>query len=146
MEKEKKTERLLLRLTPTEKRIVTYHANLMNVSVNEYIELTIRRKRIVICEDIPQLISQIQRIGNNINQIAAIANTNQYISVNNVEAVKEKMEELRKLLNSFIDFIAAPEKDYLQNDTAKLAEILENMNISMRSMNNRLLNIENKIE
>ena len=82
MERERKTEKLLLRLTPTEKRNVAYHAQLMNVSVNEYISLLIRRKRIVICENIPELIYQIQKIGNNINQIAAIANTNQYISKN----------------------------------------------------------------
>ena len=62
MEKETKTERLQLRLTPMEKRNVAYHAQLMNVSVNEYISLLIRRKRIVICENIPELIYQIQKI------------------------------------------------------------------------------------
>ena len=81
MEKETKTERLQLRLTPMEKRNVAYHAQLMNVSVNEYISLLIRRKRIVICENIPELIYQIQKIGNNIIFILSHIK-NLYLSIN----------------------------------------------------------------
>ena len=90
MDKERKTEKLLLRLTPTDKKNISYHANLMNVSVTEYISLCIRRKRIVICEDFPDLIYHLSKIGTNINQIATIANTNQYISITNVEEVKQR--------------------------------------------------------
>lgn len=145
MEKEKKTEKLLLRLTPTDKKNVSYHAKLMNVSVNEYISLTIRRKRIVICENFPELIYQLSKIGNNINQIATIANTNQYISVSNVGEVQKIMEKCYKLLEDFISFIAEPEKDYLQNDTAKMAELLEQACHSIQAINSRLVAIENKI-
>lgn len=146
MEREKKTESLLLRLTPTDKRNVSYNAKLMNVSVNEYIALAIRRKRIVICDSFPDLIYHLSKIGNNINQIATIANTNQYISVNNVEAVKKLMEDCYEKLNDFISFIAEPEKDYLQNDTSKISEILGELKTSIQSINSRLIEIENKIE
>ena len=141
MERERKTEKLLLRLTPTEKRNVAYHAQLMNVSVNEYISLIIRRKRIVICENIPELIYQIQKIGNNINQIAAIANTNQYISINNVSEVERLMKECYNLLNGFIDFISEPEKNYLQNDTSKISEQLESIITSIQIMNKQIAEI-----
>ena len=141
MEKETKTERLQLRLTPMEKRNVAYHAQLMNVSVNEYISLLIRRKRIVICENIPELIYQIQKIGNNINQIAAIANTNQYISINNVSEVERLMKECYNLLNGFIDFISEPEKNYLQNDTSKISEQLESIITSIQIMNKQIAEI-----
>ena len=141
MEKETKTERLLLRLTPMEKRNVAYHAQLMNVSVNEYISLLIRRKRIVICENIPELIYQIQKIGNNINQIAAVANTNQYISINNVSEVERLMKECYNLLNGFIDFISEPEKNYLQNDTSKISEQLESIITSIQIMNKQIAEI-----
>lgn len=141
MEKETKTERLQLRLTPMEKRNVAYHAQLMNVSVNEYISLIIRRKRIVICENIPELIYQIQKIGNNINQIAAVANTNQYISINNVSEVERLMKKCYNLLNSFIDFISEPEKNYLQNDTSKISEQLESIITSIQIMNKQIAEI-----
>ena len=141
MEKETKTERLQLRLTPMEKRNVAYHAQLMNVSVNEYISLLIRRKRIVICENIPELIYQIQKIGNNINQIAAVANTNQYISINNVSEVERLMKECYSLLNGFIDFISEPEKNYLQNDTSKISEQLESIITSIQIMNKQIAEI-----
>ena len=141
MERERKTEKLLLRLTPTEKRNVAYHAQLMNVSVNEYISLLIRRKRIVICENIPELIYQIQKIGNNINQIAAVANTNQYISINNFSEVERLMKECYNLLNGFIDFISEPEKNYLQNDTSKISEQLESIITSIQIMNKQIAEI-----
>ena len=141
MEKETKTERLQLRLTPMEKRNVAYHAQLMNVSVNEYISLLIRRKRIVICENIPELIYQIQKIGNNINQIAAVANTNQYISINNVSEVERLMKECYNLLNGFIDFISEPEKNYLQNDTSKRSDQLESIFASIQMINKQIAEI-----
>lgn len=141
MEKETKTERLQLRLTPMEKRNVAYHAQLMNVSVNEYISLLIRRKRIVICENIPELIYQIQKIGNNINQIAAVANTNQYISINNVSEVERLMKECYNLLNGFIDFISEPEKNYLQNDTSKISDQLESIFSSIQIINKQIAEI-----
>ena len=141
MEKETKTERLQLRLTPMEKRNVAYHAQLMNVSVNEYISLLIRRKRIVICENIPELIYQMQKIGNNINQIAAVANTNQYISINNVSEVERLMKECYNLLNGFIDFISEPEKNYLQNDTSKISDQLESIFSSIQMINKQIAEI-----
>ena len=141
MEKETKTERLQLRLTPMEKRNVAYHAQLMNVSVNEYISLLIRRKRIVICENIPELIYQIQKIGNNINQVAAVANTNQYISINNVSEVERLMKECYNLLNGFIDFISEPEKNYLQNDTSKISDQLESIFSSIQMINKQIAEI-----
>lgn len=70
----KKTERIEIRLNQEEKKNIAFHSKLMNISMSEYILLNIRRKRIVICENFPELIYQISRIGNNINQIAAIAN------------------------------------------------------------------------
>ena len=146
MDKEKKTEKLLLRLTPTDKKNISYHANLMNVSVTEYISLCIRRKRIVICEDFPDLIYHLSKIGTNINQIATIANTNQYISITNVEEVKQLMQKCYTELNNFIAIVAEPEKDYLQNDTEKISELLSQLTDSVKSINVRLIKIEEHLK
>lgn len=146
MDRERKTEKLLLRLTPTDKKTISYHAKLMNVSVTEYISLCIRRKRIVICEDFPNLIYHLSKIGTNINQIAAIANTNEYISLNNVEEVKRLMQQCYDLLNQFITFIAEPENDFFQNDTEKISETLSDLAVSVKSINMRLIKIEEKLD
>lgn len=146
MENERKTEKLLLRLTPTEKQNIAYHAKLMNVTMTEYISLCIRRKRIVICENFPDLIYQLSRIGNNINQIAAIANSNQYVSIKNVNEVKSLMDKCYEAMNDFISFIAEPENDYLKNDSSKISELLGELSNSLKSMNNRLIKIESKMD
>lgn len=146
MSTEKKTEKLLLRLTPTDKQNVSYHADLMGISVNEYISRCIRLKRIVICENFPDLIYHLSKIGTNINQIAAVANTNEYISVKNVEEVKSLMQECYSVFESFLSFITEPEKDYLQNDTERISKMLSELSISVNSINKRLLKIENHLE
>ena len=129
-----------------ESKNISYHANLMNVSVTEYISLCIRRKRIVICEDFPDLIYHLSKIGTNINQIATIANTNQYISITNVEEVKQLMQKCYTELNNFIAFVAEPEKDYLQNDTEKISELLSQLTDSVKSINVRLIKIEEHLK
>ena len=93
MSSEKKSECLLLRLTPSDKQKASHNANLLGISMNEYIVRCIRLKRIVICENLPELIYHLGKIGTNINQIAAVANTNEYVSVNNVEEVKKLMKD-----------------------------------------------------
>ena len=111
MSSERKTDSMLLRLTPTEKQKIAYHADLMNISRNEHVSLCIRRKRIVICENFPELIYQLSKIGNNINQIAAVANTNKYISEKSIQEIKSLMLKCYDLMNEFISFIAEPEND-----------------------------------
>lgn len=145
MSSEKKTDSMLLRLTPTDKKTIAYHADLMNISRTEYVSLCIRRKRIVICENFPDLIYQLSKIGNNINQIAVVANTNKYISERSIQEVKNLMMKCYDLMNDFIAFIAEPENDYLKNDTSKVSELLGEFSNSLNSINARLIKIENKI-
>lgn len=145
MSTEQKTERLNLRLSLADKQNVMYHAKLMHLSANEFIELCIRRKRIVICENFPELIYQLSKIGNNINQIAAVANKNQYISATNIEEIKNLMNKCYDLMNSFIDFISEPENDFLRSDTSKVSEFLVELLNSVESMNNRLIKIEQRL-
>lgn len=146
METEHKTEKLLLRLTPSEKLTISRNAKLMNVSMTEYVSLCIRRKRIVICENFPDLIYHLSKIGNNINQIAAIANSNQYISINNVSEVKALMEECVNVMNDFISFIAEPESGYEKGNSFKNSELLTEISNSIKIINNRLMKIENHLD
>lgn len=143
MSHSKKNERIYLRASEQDKKNISYHAELMNISMNEYILLCVRRKRIVICENFPELIYQLSKIGNNINQIATIANTNKYISEDSISEVKNLMTKCYDAMNDFISFIAEPENDYLRNDTSKVSELLGEVSNTLNSINARLIKIEN---
>lgn len=144
MEKENKTERLQLRLTPTDKKNIEYFSEKMNLTMSEFVTLTLRRKRIIICENLPELISQIQRIGNNINQIVRVANTNQYVSIKNVDEVKKLMAECRNLLKAFVDYYG-DSSDESDSEAVKY-EALDEIKVALRMMNNRLETLEKKLE
>ena len=97
MEQERKTENLHLRLTPTEKEIITQNAALLNVTVNRFITNCITRKRIVVCEGLPDLITALSKIGNNINQIARMANSTRHITTSSINEVEKLMEDCRAM-------------------------------------------------
>ncbi|MBQ6387773.1 MAG: plasmid mobilization relaxosome protein MobC [Ruminococcus sp.] len=105
---------------------------MMNLSISEYFTFVLNKKRIVICEDSRELVNQIMRIGNNINQIAAVANKNRYISNHSISEVKGMVEECRDSLIEFISFIYESEPDYTQNDSVKNAIILEEIVTTLR--------------
>ena len=144
MSQERKTERLELRLTPTDKKNAAYHADLLGISLNEYIARCIRLKRIVICENFPALIYHLGKIGTNINQIAAIANKNEYISVSNVEEVKKLMKDCYGKFEELLNYIYESEND--GSPTDNISEILTELNTSVKMMNRRLQKIEKQLD
>lgn len=102
MKKEAKSYRIYIRVSEAEKAEIAYQAALNNMSISEYILKCVRRKRIVVCENFPELLYQLSALGNNLNQIAAIANTNKYISSNQIESAKIFYPTVTiKCLNSF---------------------------------------------
>lgn len=138
MSTETKSEQVHLRISKTEKQTIAYNASLMNISISEYILLCVRRKRIVVCENFPDLIYEMSRIGNNINQIAAIANTNNYISEKSVDEAKQLLRECRGEMNNFISFIVEPEQEFKNEGDIRLADIMNEINNSLKSINLRL--------
>ena len=146
MSQERKTERLDLRLTPSDKQKASHNANLLGISMNEYIVRCIRLKRIVICENLPELIYHLGKIGTNINQIAAVANTNEYVSVNNVEEIKKLMKDCYGKFEDLLLFITEPENDGAQNGTGNIAETLLELTVAVRTMNKRLQKIEKHLD
>ena len=146
MSSEKKSECLLLRLTPSDKQKASHNANLLGISMNEYIVRCIRLKRIVICENLPELIYHLGKIGTNINQIAAVANTNEYVSVNNVEEVKKLMQDCYGKFEDLLSFVYEPEDDGAQNGTGDIAEMFSELTVAVRTMNTRLKKIEKHLD
>lgn len=146
MNNSKKTERIEIRLNQEEKKNIAFHSKLMNISMSEYILLNIRRKRIVICENFPELIYQISRIGNNINQIAAIANKNEYISEKNINEVKYLIGKCYELIQEIISVIAEPADDYLKSDPSLLSDMLSDIMNNIKSLRLEINDLKNRID
>ena len=53
-------------------------------------------------EDRQKLMHELSAIGNNINQIAQMANTNLFISKSDVQDVKEQLRQIQQLLLQYI--------------------------------------------
>ena len=100
----------------------------------------------MICENLPELIYHLGKIGTNINQIAAVANTNEYVSVNNVEEVKKLMQKCYGKFEDLLSFITEPENDGAQNGTGNIAETLSELTVAVRTMNKRLQKIEKHLD
>lgn len=120
----RKSERLEIRLTPEEKQKISYNAQLMGISKAEYISLCLRRKRIVVCKDFPDLIYHLYKIGNNINQIATVANTNKQISQDSINEVHSLMMSCYGKLTEFVSYITEPESS-LNSATDRMPEMIE---------------------
>ena len=99
MNKENKTEQLLIRITPTEKKNIQAKAATAHMSVSCYIVKLSEDKKIIVAEKIPQLLYEFAKIGTNINQVAKIANSQKFVNNELLATVDEKMDELKKAKN-----------------------------------------------
>ena len=95
---ENKTERIVIRVSPTEKKEIEEKAKLANQSVANYLITLSKNQRIVVAKKMPRLITEINKIGVNINQITATANSTKYVSK---EILLKVREELTKMIIRF---------------------------------------------
>ena len=70
----KKNIKVTVRLTPIEYEALKSKCSKARVSLSEYIRVTIKDKDVYIIEGVPELLLELNRIGNNINQIARAVN------------------------------------------------------------------------
>ena len=94
-----KLARIDLRMTPEEKENLKSKAAEAHMTVSKYILHLSQTKRILLKDDIAELTVEISRIGNNINQIAHIGNTQKFVykaQLNDVMKHLQEIEELQK--------------------------------------------------
>lgn len=100
--KEDKTERIFIRVSPTEKKKIEEKAKAANKSVARYLTDLSENRKIVDTSKLPPLILEIRRIGVNINQIAAVANTQKYINKELLAKVDNNQKEVISLLQQIL--------------------------------------------
>ena len=93
---------VLIYLSDTEKQHLVKQAALAGVNVGAFIRKLIMGKEIRPRppDEYVRLLREINAIGNNINQIAHIANARQYISEDKIETVLQMQNDIMRLVRS----------------------------------------------
>lgn len=126
-----RTERIFIRVSPTEKKKIEEKAALVNKSVANYLIDLSDNSKVIDTKIIPTLILDIRRVGTNINQIAAIANSQKYINKPLLLKVIEHEKEIAGLLRQILEEVYNTEEHTLQGLEVKIDKLkntVERMN------------------
>ena len=126
-----RTERIFIRVSPTEKKKIEEKAALVNKSVANYLIDLSETSKVIDTKIIPTLILDIRRVGTNINQIAAVANSQKYINKPLLLNVIEYEKEIAGLLRQILEEVYNTEEHTLQGLEVKIDKLkntVERMN------------------
>lgn len=100
---EKKNSRIYFRCSAKDKENLKNKAKLANMNMSEYIISLSENKKIFVIDGVPELMTAINRIGTNINQVAAVANTHRFVNENQLEKILKEMKDVNKIMNTILD-------------------------------------------
>ena len=126
-----RTERIFIRASHTEKKKIQENAALVNKSVANYLIDLSENSKVIDTKIIPTLILDIRRVGTNINQIAAVANSQKYINKPLLLKVIEHEKEIAGLLRQILEEVYNTEEHTLlglEIKIDKLKNTVERMN------------------
>ena len=126
-----RTERIFIRVSPTEKKKIEEKAALVNKSVANYLIDLSENSKVIDTKIIPTLILDIRRVGTNINQIAAVANSQKYVNKPLLLNVIEYEKEIAGLLRQILEEVYNTEEHTLQGLEVKIDKLkntVERMN------------------
>ena len=99
----KKDDVILLRCYKKEKEELRKKSKQANMTMSEYIIALSENKKIFIVDGVLELSLEIRRIGNNINQIAMVANSQKFVNEYQLERVINEMEKVNRKINLIWD-------------------------------------------
>ena len=120
-----KTARIELRLLPTEKEELLKKAAVSHKTVSQYVLSLSESKKIIDTTIIASLIIEIRKIGVNINQIAAVANTQKFVNRELLSKVQQGKKEIIDLLQKILDEVYDTEEHTLESLEQKIDRLSE---------------------
>ena len=120
-----KTARIELRLLPTEKEELLKKAAASHKTVSQYVISLSESKKIIDTTIIASLIIEIRKIGVNINQIAAVANTQKFVNRELLSKVQQGKKEIIDLLQKILDEVYDTEEHTLESLEEKIDRLSE---------------------
>lgn len=97
-----KNERIELRVSKNEKKLISKKASELNISNSAYILQCVRQNRIVTLNGVKDVVRQLYKIGTNVNQIATKANSINYISKDEIKKTQDILTSVFKIIDKFI--------------------------------------------
>ena len=97
-----KNERIELRVSINEKKLISKKASKLNISNSAYILQCVRQNRIITLDGVKDVVRQLYKIGANINQIAAKANSINYISKDEIKKTQDLLTSVFRIIDKFI--------------------------------------------
>ena len=98
-----KTDRIFIRVSPTEKKKIEEKAKQVNQTVSGYLLSLSESRRIIDATKMASLIVEIRKIGVNINQIASVANTQKYVNKEMQTKINKHQEKIFYLLPKILE-------------------------------------------
>ena len=99
----KKDGVILLRCYKKDKEELREKAKQASMNMSESIIALSENKKIFVIDGVPELMTAINRIGTNINQVAAVANTQRFVNENQLEKILKEMKDVNKIMNTILD-------------------------------------------
>ena len=131
-----KLARIDLRMTPEEKENLKRKAAEAHMTVSKYILHLFQTKRIILKDDIAELTVEISRIGNNINQIAHVGNTQKFVYKAQLNDVMKHLQEIEELQRKILIAMFSDEEHTL----ITLEKKIEKLTKSVDSIGGRITN------
>lgn len=141
-----KSEFIKIRVTPEEKEKIANNAQMVNMSVSQYLLTLVTRKRMIVLSEVTQLVADIHGAAVNLNQIARVANSQKFVNKNNVDEIKRLSEELKKLLNEIIKLIIEQDEDSNVAQPRVTNQRLDNVENALGEILQSIKEIQGKLE
>lgn len=93
------------RVTPSEKKNLQEKAEQAHMSLSSYLVALSENKKIVVAENIPELVYEISKIGTNINQIAHIGNSQRYVDKQQLACILKLMDSVKSDMQKILSEI-----------------------------------------
>lgn len=110
--KTKKTERISFRVTPDEKELFEAVQRYYGITTYQVFALMISRKMAEMLPVSKDLLIQLRRIGNNLNQLAREVNTSKQVSDENALEVTKSAKDIETLLKKFMQNYSFRKSDF----------------------------------
>ena len=113
------------RMTPEEKKKLIAKAEEAHMSLSGYIISLSRSKRVVLKDEIGKLTVEISRIGNNINQIARVGNSQKYVYKAQLKYISDQLSQVEELLKKILYAMLSDEEHTIINLEKKIDRLAE---------------------
>ena len=96
-----KTKNYAFRVSEKDLETIKHKASKAKLTVTDYITKCAINKKIIVVEGLPEVVTELKRIGNNLNQLTRLSNMRE-VSVVNLSETEDKLNEIYFVLTEIL--------------------------------------------